>query len=148
MIQLLKRDRNGELALVKTILAILVLVKGVLIVMPTVNHLVVVKVGGGSVLERLVLVLQVVGRGIAAAPGHLDAFLQVRFGNPEVLVRYRHLGECVLRLPRTHSHLLQEMVERCYQIFTEIEVIMVHACWQYETARTSTVIMQLLRVFI
>lgn len=113
-----------------------------------IDHLVIVEIRGSCILERLVRILWVVHRDVAAAPIHLDTLLQVSLGDSEILVRDSHLGERVFRLARTHSHLLQEVIEWRYQVLAEIEVIVIHSRGQNETAGAGAVVVQFLRVLV
>lgn len=118
------------------------------IVLIEISQFIFIVKGRSCVLERLVSILGVVHRDVAASPVHLDAFLKIGSRYLKVPIRNGHLRKGRLRLPRAHAHLLQKVIKRSYQILTKVKVIVIHPRRQYQAARTIAAVMQLLRVLV
>ena len=113
------------------------------------GNFMIIEIRRGSMLKWLVYMLRwVIDRHVAAAPTHLNALLKISFWNPKIFLWNIHLMVSWLRLTSAHTHLFQEMVEWCDQVFTEIEVIVIHSSWQDYTTWSITVIMQFLRMMV
>ena len=77
---------------------------------------------------------------------HFDLLLLVGSRNIKVIVRDPHLFKCVLWLSRRHMALLHEMIKWSYQVLAEVKIVVIHLCWQDQTARPSAVVVQIFGV--
>lgn len=77
-------------------------------------------------------------------PTHRDAVLLVGSWDDKVFFWNFHLALSVLGFTNVDVELLQKVVEWSDQVFTKVEVVVVHSCWQKQTAGTSTPVVQIL----
>ena len=77
---------------------------------------------------------------------HFDLLLLVSSRNIKVVVRNPHLLERVLWLSSRHMALFHEVVKWSNQVLAEVKIIVIHLCWQNQTARPSTVVVQIFGV--